>query len=310
MKNDTDTVTSNNLQDEIDLRQLIEMLWAEKILIFGFTIFFSLAAVLYSLSLPNIYQSSALLSPVSQNESNQSSSNMGGLASLAGIEISRSGGKEAMAVKKLNTLSFFTDNIYPNIFLPDLMAIESWNANANTTYYKSNLFDNESGEWVRNYQYPKSQIPSPQESYKIFKKQYKVIEDEATGFVTIKVKHQSPITANAWTKLIVDQINDFFRAKDKLEAQASIDFLSVQMSQTSQTEIKQVIAALLQQKMKQMTLIEANEFYVFAYLDPPMVMEEKIEPVRSKISILGALLGLLLGIIFVIVRNYFSESKY
>ena len=82
------------------------------------------------------------------------------------------------------------------------------------------------------------------------------------------------------------------------------------MSQTSQTEIKQVIAALLQQKMKQMTLIEVNEFYVFAYLDPPMVMEEKIEPVRSKISILGALLGLLLGIIFVIVRNYFSKSKY
>ena len=33
MKNDTDTVTSNNLQDEIDLRQLIEMLWDEKILI-------------------------------------------------------------------------------------------------------------------------------------------------------------------------------------------------------------------------------------------------------------------------------------
>ena len=309
MINKTDTAAIEP-QDEIDIRQLFEMLWAEKILIASLTIFFSLAAVVYSLSLPNIYQSSALLSPVSQNESNQSSSNMGGLASLAGINIPQSGGKDAKALKKLNTLSFFTDNIYPNIYLPDLMAIESWNANTNITYYKNDLFDNESGEWIRSYKYPKSQIPSPQESFKIFKKQFKVIKDDITGFVTIEVQHQSPITAKTWTELIVYQINDFFRAKDKLEAQASMDFLNMQISQTSQTEIKQVIAALLQQKMQKMTLIEANEFYVFAYLDPPMIMEEKIEPVRSKISILGALIGLLLGIIFVIVRNYFSKSKY
>ncbi len=67
-------------------------------------------------------------------------------------------------------------------------------------------------------------------------------------------------------------------------------FLNQQISETQYTEIRQVIA-LIEQKMQQLTLIEANPNYVFAYIDPPIVMEMKFEPVRSKISILGALLG-------------------
>lgn len=87
-----------------------------------------------------------------------------------------------------------------------------------------------------------------------------------------------------------------------------MDFLNTQMAQTSYTEIKQVIAQLLQNKMQQLTLIEANDFYVFSYLDPPKVMEEKIEPNRKSISILGAVLGGLLGILIVIIREFLSKK--
>ena len=38
-------------------------------------------------------------------------------------------------------------------------------------------------------------------------------------------------------------------------------------------------------------------------------MEEKVEPRRSSISILGAVLGLMLGILVVILRQYFSSGK-
>mgnify|MGYP001344164056 FL=1 len=106
--------------------------------------------------------------------------------------------------------------------------------------------------------------------------------------------------------MVVDQINDSFRTLDKLEAQASMDYLNAQMAQTSYSEIKEVIAQILKQKMQQLSLIEANEFYVFSYLDSPAVEEEKIEPTRSKISIFGAVFGLLLGILIVIVRDYLN----
>ena len=40
-----------------------------------------------------------------------------------------------------------------------------------------------------------------------------------------------------------------------------------------------------------------------------MAMEETVEPNRASISILGAILGLMLGIIYVIMREFFSTKK-
>ena len=87
-----------------------------------------------------------------------------------------------------------------------------------------------------------------------------------------------------------------------------MNFLNTQMALTSYTEIKQVVAQLLKQKMQQLTLIEANEFYVFSYLDQPAVPKEKIEPTRSSICILGTIFGFMLGVLIVLVRSYFKED--
>ena len=84
----------------------------------------------------------------------------------------------------------------------------------------------------------------------------------------------------------------------------------MQIAQTSFAEIKQVIAELIQQKTQQLALIEVSEFYVFEYLDPPAVMEQKSEPKRSLICILGAFIGGLLGVIIVILRHHaFKEDS-
>ena len=62
--------TNNNFnpQDknerEIDLSELFSVLWNGKWLVVVITTTFSIAAVIYSLSIPNVYQSRAILSPV------------------------------------------------------------------------------------------------------------------------------------------------------------------------------------------------------------------------------------------------------
>jgi uncharacterized protein involved in exopolysaccharide biosynthesis len=302
MENHINTNENAN-QDEINLEHLFDTLWRGKWIIIALTSSLSIIAVLYSISLPNVYKSEALLSPVvSEVGSSQAMSNIGGLASLAGINLqTQSVGNSTKALKKLRTLSFYEDNILPNIFLPDLMALESWDSKNNKIIYDKNIFDNDSQTW--------NKIPSPQKSYKNFTRILNFSQDYDTGFVTLSIRHQSPYIAKEWTNLIVNQLNDFFRTNDKREAQAAMDFLNTQMAQTSYTEIKQVIAQLLQNKMQQLTLIEANDFYVFSYLDPPKVMEEKIEPNRKSISILGAVLGCLLGILVVLIREFLSKKN-
>ena len=302
MEINNNTKTSSN-PDEIDLRKLLHVIWSGKWVIIALTTSLSIIAVLYSISLPNVYKSEALLSPVvSEVGSSGAMNNIGGLASLAGINLrTQSAGNSTKALKKLRTYSFYEDNILPNIFLPDLMAFKSWDSKNNKLLYDKNVYDHENQTW--------SKIPSPQKSYKNFQKILAFTQDYDTGFITISIRHESPYIAQEWTSLIVNQLNDFFRSNDKREAQAAMDFLNTQMAQTSYTEIKQVIAELLQNKMQQLTLIEASDFYVFSYLDPPKVMEEKIEPNRKSISILGAVLGGLLGILIVIIREFFSIKK-
>ena len=61
--------------------------------------------------------------------------------------------------------------------------------------------------------------------------------------------------------------------------------------------------------MQQLSLIEVGEYYVFAYIDPPVVMEKKSEPVRSIICITFAIIGAILGIFLVIILHYLKNQQ-
>ena len=109
--------------------------------------------------------------------------------------------------------------------------------------------------------------------------------------------------------MVVNEVNAFYRQKDKSESEKAVSYLNQQISITGLSEIKQVIAQLLQEETKKLTLIEANQYYVFDYIDPPAVMEEKSEPKRALICILSALLGGMLSILLVLIRHYAFNKK-
>ena len=104
----------NDFGNEIDLRELFQVLFQGKWIIVSMTTFVSIVAVIYSLSLPNIYQSKSLLVPVNSSSSISGAlGSYGGLAGLAGISLP-SGGDESnskQAIEKLSSLSFFENNI-------------------------------------------------------------------------------------------------------------------------------------------------------------------------------------------------------
>jgi capsular polysaccharide biosynthesis protein len=297
----------NGLDDEIDLRELSYVLLKGKWIIVSLTVFASIVGVIASLSLPNIYESKALLVPVNSSSGISGAlSRYSGLAGLAGISLPSGSddGNSAKAIQKISSLSFFENNILTNIHLPDLMAVKSWNSKTNTLTFDDSIYDTNSNTWIRDFSYPGQQIPSAQESFKVFKSKLSLNLDKNTGFVVLSIKHQSPFIAKQWAELVINQVNAFYRQKDKLESEKAVSYLNEQISITGLSEIKQSIAQLLQEETKKLTLIEANQYYVFDYIDPPAVMERKSEPNRSLICILSALLGWMLSIVLVLIRHY------
>jgi uncharacterized protein involved in exopolysaccharide biosynthesis len=299
--------------NEIDLRELFYVLWEEKWIIVSLTAFVSIVGVIYSLLLPNIYESKTMLVPV--NSSSGISGAIGsysGLAGLAGINLPSGGvdvGNSEKAIQKIDSLSFFMNNILPNIHLPDLMAVKSWNSKTNIVAFDEGIYDTSSNTWIRGYSYRQEQMPSAQESYKVFKQHLNLSEDKKSGFITLSIKHQSPFVAKQWVELVVNEVNAFYRQKDKSESEKAVGYLNQQISMTGLSEIKLVLAQLLQEETKKLTLIEANQYYVFDYIDPPVVMEEKLEPKRALIFIISALLGGMLSILFVLIRHYAFNKK-
>ena len=294
----------NDFDDEIDLRELFYILLEGKWVIVSVTAFVSIVGVLYSLSLPNIYESKALLVPVNPSSSFAGSfGGYSGLAGLAGINLPSGGdgGNSAKAIQKISSLSFFKNNIMPNIYLPDLMAVKSWNSKTNTLAFDESIYDTNSNIWIG--------IASAQESYAVFQQQLSLSEDKKSGFITLSIKHQSPFVAKQWVELVVNEVNAFYRQKDKSESEKAVSYLNQQISMTSLSEIKEVLAQLLQEETKKLTLIEANQYYVFDYIDPPAVMEKKSEPNRASICILTALLAGILSVFLVIIRHYVFSKK-
>ena len=301
-----------DFDDEINLQRLFNILLKDKWIILSLSTFISIIGVIYSLLLPNIYESKALLAPV--NPSSSISGALGSysaVAGLAGVNLptGNDGGNSEKAIKKIASLSFFENNVLPNINLPNLMAVKSWNSNTNTVFFDESIYDVGNDMWNRDFSNQEQQIPSAQDSFLVFRsKHLSLSKDKITGFITLSIKHQSPYLAKQWTELIVDEINAYYRQKDRLESEKAVSYLNQQISMTGLSEIKQVLAELLQEETKKLTLVEANKYYVFDYIDPPAVMEKKSEPNRALICIFFGILGGLLSIFFLLLR-YFYNSK-
>ena len=296
-------------EDEIDLKELFMVLWNGKLVITLVTGFAAICAVLYALSLPNIYESKALLAPKGESGAGGLAGlarQYGGLASLAGINIGGGGGessKSMMAQQKIQSLDFFTRHLYGKIVL-DLMAVDHWDASSGALVYDPDFYDVKSRAWVREASYPRQAKPSAQEAHKAFLEVLSLSEDKKTSLVTIAIKHQSPVVAQAWVELIISAVTEELRGSDVEEAQGSIAFLEQQRTQTSLVSLDEVFAQLIEEQTKTIMLANVSKDYVFNVIDPGVVPELKSEPKRALICILGTLLGGMFGVLLVLVRHY------
>ena len=294
--------------DAINLYELFIVLWKRKFLIIFITFLSGLFSIQYSLSLPNIYTSSVLLSPASQQEGGGGMlGKYSGMASLAGISLpSASANKSTEAIARISSFEFFDKFIYPNILIQDLIAVKKWNPQQNTLKYNEEIFDSINGKWVRKVSFPLAVNPSSQEAYKTFKKIMTISQDNKTSFISISIKHQSPFIAKEWVQKIITEINKSMRDDDKNKAIKSINFLNSQFEKINYEEIKKSISSLQQEQMKALMLIEANEDYIFTVLNSPISPELKSEPKRSSIVIFGTFLGFIFSAALVILFHYYK----
>lgn len=299
--------------DEIDLKELFQALWSGKVTIIITTVIASAIAVAVALSMPNIYRSEALLAPVSADAGGLGglASKFGGLASLAGVSLPGGGGgdKTTTGLEVLKSRAFFAEFMTKHDVLIPLMAAKGWSAADDQLVIEPEVYDVNTQRWVREAKAPRKSEPSVQEAHEAFLKILSVAQDKETGFVTLAIEHYSPSIAKQWVDALVIDINETIKQQDVNQAQRSIDYLKQQIAATQLAELQAGFFEMIQGQTETIMLANASPEYLFKTLDPAVVPELKAKPKRALICVLGALLGGMIGVLWVLIRHFASKPE-
>lgn len=292
--------------DQIDLRVIFNIIWKRKIIIAVATAGIGLFSVLYSLSLPNIYESKVVLAPSTSSESTNIniSGTAGALARVAGIDLgggSDKGPNINLAVEKITSRQFVKDFINKNDFQPELLAVKNWDSAQNIIVYSKKGYDSENDSLTY--------VPRDIDVYKGYMDRIGVFFDKRTKFTHISFKHYSPYFAKELLDNLVLTINNDIRDIDVKVANESIKFLEDQIAKTNVSDLKLIFSKLIEKNIKTVLLAEVNPEFVFTVVDPAYVPDLKSAPSRGLMCILITIFGFLFVVTFITIFDYIQLRK-
>ena len=308
-----DTQAPQPYDDEIDLRELFSVVWAGKILIVAITAVFALVSVGYALSLANQFKASAVVSPAQSGGSSLGAmaGQLGGLASLAGINIGSGESNETQeAMEIMQSWGFMEAFIQTHDLQVPIYAAIGWDKSSNSLKLDSDLYDATLKHWlIEDDESGENRAPSSWELYEEFRERLAVSQDKTSGLINISVEYYSPQIAKQWVDLFIITINDYMRARKLEQVNRNIEYLTAQIDKTAIADMREVFYQLVEEQTKSKMLAEASPEYAFVTVSRAMVPEQKSQPKRALVCILGALLGGMLSVLWVLFRRYaFSNA--
>lgn len=269
-----------SLSDRIDVSLIL--LWRHRTRLVVSALIGALLGLLVGLVSTPRYKADVLLSPIKHGVGSgglrQLSSQLGGLASLAGAALGGGLGDDESAPAMLRSHVLARQIIEQDDLVPVLFA-KKWDA-TNKRWKARDAKD----------------IPTLWDAERLFsRKVRRVTEDRRTGLITVTVVWSDPHLAEQWARKLVNTADRELRARAVNTAKANIDFLQEQLDSTSIVEVRQSIYRLLEDQLKELMLARGGPEYAFKVLDPAVEPEEPIGPSVPVLILGGALAALFLS---------------
>ena len=298
--------------DEINFRELFDVLWAGKFKIIVITCIFAVASVYYALSIPNQYKALTLLAPAQSSQGGLSGGlgQLGGLASLAGVSIGSSATNEAqIALEIMQSWSFIEGFIKDNDLEVEIFAAEDWDQTSNDLKINNEIFNTENEQWLIKDQNGIAGPPSSWDLYKKFKGKLSVSQDKLSGLVLVSIEYYSPQLAKQWLDMYVKAINEYMQQRQIFKVTNNINYLNTQIEKTPISEMQEVFYSIIEEQIKSKMLAEASPDYAFVAVNTSMVPHQKSQPTRSIICIIITLIGGLLSVTWVLLVHFTRKTS-
>ena len=241
-----------------------------------------LAGVAIAVLMQPVYRATTLLSPVTDSQMQpglgSSLSNLGGLASLAGISV-ESGEEVDDHIAILRSREFGLEFITRND-LKKVLFSDDW--------------DQKREEWRA------GEEPTPWQAWDRFDRDVRRVEvDRATGHVSLSVDWSDPVVAAEWANGIASMVNERIRADAISEAERSLSYLNEQLKKAGVVELEAAIFRLVESQVNRIMLANVRPEFAFRVLDRalPPDPEDFVRPNRPLLLAGGVALGVAIGLL-------------
>lgn len=300
--------------EDINFNEIYKVLFASKKFLILFIFIVSASSIFYSLKLPNIYKSEALLRVVDQNSNSGGmgigaiASQYSGLSSLIGVSPSTTS-KAQFAIEKIKSRDFLKHLLTFDLVLESLYAQDYYDLSSNRLYFDNSLYNFSKDSWVREIPSNRALKPSYLEVYSEYLKTISIEEDKSSGYIKMSVKHISPVFAYDFLKLIIQEANSLAKKADLDEATNSLIYLNKQLESVTQSDIRNSINDIVESQLKVQMFANIRDDYLLVSLDKPFIPEVKSEPSRSIIVIISTILGFIIGSVLILANHYIFQIK-
>jgi uncharacterized protein involved in exopolysaccharide biosynthesis len=283
--------------DELSLRDIGRIIFDGRRWVIAFIVVTTIASSSWALLSTSIYRSAAVLVPVNADRTAGGASaalgNLGGLASLAGINIGSQNSKLEEALTVLRSREFIERFISDRNLLPELFP-RKWDSRA------------------QNWRVPASRVPTLWKGYKYFVKSILNIDaDKKTGLVTVNIDWKDRSEAADWANEVVDRVNSEMRERALHDAVLSTQYLEKEREGTQFVETREAINRLIEGEIRQKMLASVTKEYVFRVVDRalPADIDDILRPKRWLFVLLGVIGGALAGSMIVLARFSLRKSS-
>lgn len=208
-------------------------------------------------------------------------SQLGGLASLAGINLPASSDR-AEAVSLLKSRALVRTFIERNGLLPVLTARSAW--------------------WLN----PDPDPLSREQGVRTLQERVVAIaEDRRTGVLELSVTWIDREVAAQWANGLVALANDMMRERAIATAETRRQYLMRELAKTDIVELRQSIYRLIESQIRAAMMASTREDFAYKLVDPGVApdVKDKVRPKRALLALLGVLLGALGGWAFATLRQ-------
>jgi uncharacterized protein involved in exopolysaccharide biosynthesis len=277
----------SDLNEPLDLFQIGAVVWSHKWTVIVVTAVFVAIGLTYAFTAKEIFRAEVLLKPVDTKSAQGMSSalgGLGGLASLAGINIGVGNTAEPIAVLSSRefTAAFLEDqNLLPVLF-PD-----KWDS-ANRRWKLSSF----------------SRVPDVRDGVRYFDKNIRTVrEDKKTGFVTMSIEWTDPNVAATWANLLVERVNERMRNRALAESEINVSYLKQELASSNIVSLQQSIGHVLESELQKLMLAKATKEYSFKIIDHAEPPKWRSSPYRALIVGASFILGIGSSIFFIVARH-------